>query len=253
MESLFTPDLFLVVYFFVLGTIFGSFGNVLIFRLPEGEMPNGRSRCPSCKHTLRVWDLVPIVSYVCLRGKCRYCKKRISSQYPIIECISALLFAYAAMQTGLEIYQSLLLGLCMWILLLIAVIDAKVQGIPDLLNFPLVVLALAYSLSTGTFSMVSVLIGVGFLGLQWLLSGGKWVGSGDIILIAGMAMLVGPWTHMIFCIFSAYIIGAGIASVLLLTKMKSRKDSLPFAPFLVLSTYITIAWGAEILWHVYGV
>lgn len=239
--------------FFVLGVVFGSFGNVLILRFPTGKTIQGRSECMHCKHQLSAKDLVPILSYLFLMGNCRYCKKHISRQYPIVEFVSGLLFvvAFSFMEYGL--LARLVLALCLWLLFVIAVIDSRIQGIPDALNIPLLILAAVFSGLAGTFDWIAVAIAVGFLGTQWLVSHGKWVGSGDIILIAGIGFLVGRWQSMIVCFFASYILGAIIASIMIGSGMKKRTDALAFAPFLVTGTIVALLWGDLLLSGVYGI
>ena len=143
------------------------------------------------------------------------------------------------------------MAFCLWLFFLIAVIDGKTQGIPDALNLPLVALTGFFSWYTGWLDPFSVAIGVGFLGMQWLISRGDWVGSGDLILIASMGFLMAPWPKMIACIFLAYILGSFIAGTLLLTGIKKRTDALAFAPFLVLSTFIMLTYG-DVVMRIYG-
>lgn len=248
----FPPDLQApyAVLLFIFGVIFGSFGNVLTRRIPEGMTIGGRSMCPRCKKGIALYDNVPLISYLVLRGKCRHCKKPISVRYPLIELASGLLFL-STVTLHVDLISQAVLALCLWLLLLISVVDAEYQGIPDALNIPFVLLAAVYSYTTGTFDWLSLTIGLGFLGGQWLVSLGKWVGSGDVILITGMALLVGIWPKMVMCLLFAYIIGAAVASILLLTGLKTRKDALPFAPFLSLSTMITVFHGQWILMYLF--
>ena len=241
------------IWFFVVGTIFGSFGNVLIARLPKNTTIGGRSHCPHCKHTLSVWDLIPLLSYAYLQAKCRYCKKPISAQYPLIEFLSGVLFLAALSLVGAASVPALCLALALWLMLVIAIIDARTQLIADALNLPLLVLAIVYSLSSGSLDMYSLIIGVGFLGLQWIISRGAWVGSGDIFLIASMAFLVGRWEAMALCILLAYVFGGAFSAVLLAQGTKKRGDSIAFAPFLTLATYATLFYGDLILHTLYGV
>ena len=249
MSPLILPELIL---FFVLGTVFGSFGNVLIFRLPKGETIFGRSHCTSCNKTLRAWQLIPIVSFVLLRAKCASCKKPISWQYPLVEIACGSLFAAAFTFTHFQYVHAAVLSLVLWLLFTIAIIDARTMRIPDALNFPLVLLSAVYAVLMGQINWLALVIGLGFFGLQWVLSNGAWVGSGDIILVASMALILGSWEKMIVGIFLAYIIGSAVAALFLLTGNKSRKDVLAFAPFLVASTIATLLYGDIILFILYG-
>lgn len=241
------PDIF---FLFVFGCIFGSFGNVLAYRIPKQMSIGGRSMCPSCKKQIPLWHNIPLVSFVLLCGKCANCSKKISVRYPLVELASGLLFVSVIAVTN-NLFAQAALALSLWLLFMISLIDLQIQGIPDLLNIPFVALAFLYAYFSGSLDWMSVLIGVGFLGAQWVVSCGKWVGSGDLILIAGISALVGIWPKMVVCLLLSYIIGAAIASVLLLMKKKSRTDSLAFAPFLSLSALITVFWGQSILMRLF--
>ena len=241
------------VFIFLFGVIFGSFGNVLIVRLPNEKSIGGRSQCMSCHHVLNIIDLIPIIGFLWRRGKCKYCAHPISWQYPIVETLSGLSALLAFYITDFSLFTGILLSICFWLMLLISVIDIKIQGIPDVLSIPFIVCSIAFGLWTQQIDILSIAIGVVFLGTQWIISGGNWIGAGDILLIIGMGALVGPWPLMIVCMLSAYIFGAAVASVLLCTKVKTRKDSLAFGPFLSIATVTTMLFGAQFLWTVYHV
>jgi len=243
-----TAHISLAVLLFVIGAVFGSFGNVLIYRIPKREKITGRSKCPLCKHTLSVLDLFPIVGFVFLGGKCRYCKGKISKQYPIVEIVSGLLFVSVS---ALPLPLALLLGLALWLLFVIAYIDARTETISDTLNASLFIIAVLWSSFTGSFDLLAIVVAVGFLGLQCIVSGGRWVGTGDVFLIASISLIVGKWQNMLLCLFLTYIIGAAYALILLITGEKKRTDTLPFAPFLGVATLITLFFGEWIL-RIYG-
>ena len=234
---------------FVLGVVFGSFGNVLVYRLPRGESVNGWSRCRSCGARLGTRDLVPLFSYAALRGRCRACRERISWQYPLIELAGGFLFLLAGALVPMP-FQALLLALALWLLLLIATVDLQTQRIPDALSIPFTLLAVVYSLSTGSFDALSPTIAVGFLGAQWLVSRGKWVGSGDVLLVAGLSALAGPWQQTLLALILSYIIGAVMAAGLLLSGKKQRDDTLSFAPFLASGLLVTLVYGEQLLRYV---
>lgn len=232
---------------FIIGVIFGSFGNVLILRIPHGKSAGGRSQCMHCKHAIASYDLVPLLSYATLLGKCRHCSKKISIQYPLVELASGLLFIIAVKTIGALNSTSLVLGLSLWLFFVIAIIDAKTQGIPDVLSAPFVLLGFVYNLLTTPFDFSAPLVAAGFFGFQWIISKGKWIGSGDIILAVGFGFLLVRWEYVLICLFLSYIIGAIIAVALLLTGKKTRADHLAFGPFLAIGTLCTILWGPTIL------
>lgn len=240
------PPEALAVLFFVMGLVMGSFGNVLIYRVPERRSVGGRSHCPGCGKTLRVWELIPVLSFLFLRGKCARCKKPLSWQYPLIELLSGILFILALYHAG-AILPSILLALCFWLLLLMAVIDMRHAMIPDSLNLPFAVCALLYSFLTGTFSVWGFVLCIGFFGLQWLISRGMWLGSGDVILSIGIGALVSTWPMALLFLGISYISGALIAVLLILLKKKTRKDMVPFGQFMALSAIVTVFFGDRIL------
>lgn len=235
----------MTILFVVLGLVFGSFGSVLVTRIPGGKTIVGRSGCPHCHKTLTPLELIPVISYLFLRGRCKECKVPIGWMYPTIEILSALLFL-AAWQLHGEPITAALLGLVLWLLLIIGFIDAYTQTISDLLNIPLLVLAVLYSMLLGQFEIGGIVLGVAFFGAQWLLSRGKCLGSGDIILAAGIGALVGSWERMVACLFLVYVIGALIASALLLTGRVKRGQYIAFAPFMAIGAIATVFFQSRI-------
>ncbi|MDD3896866.1 MAG: prepilin peptidase [Candidatus Peribacteraceae bacterium] len=235
------------VLLLLIGVAVGSFGNVVIVRLPKGESVRGRSQCPQCRKILAPKELIPLVSFCMLRGKCAQCKTKISWQYPIVELAGGLLFLAARFVEPRTLFSALLLGLCLWLLLLIAILDAKTERISDALSIPLLLLAILFRFVAGDVEFLGLAVGIGFVGLQWIVSRGRWVGSGDVILIAGISLLLQGWQHVVLCLFLAYMLGASVAMPLLMTGKKKRRDHLAFAPFLVTACAITIFFGDAIL------
>lgn len=242
------------VFAVLLGLILGSFGNVLLYRLPEGKSIGGRSHCPHCKRTLGIIDLIPVVSFVLLRARCRTCKKAISFQYPLIELSSGLLFLYAlqvdfavAPSFALGVLSALLLGFCLWFLLLIAVTDAWTALIPDALNIPLLVLSLLHGYINGLELIAPAVIGAGFFAAQWGISRGRWVGTGDILLAAGIGAFLGDVPLLLVALWIAYVSGAVVAVILLIHKKKTMQSRLAFGPFLVGGAFVALMWGGKIL------
>lgn len=236
---------------FLFGLCLGSFGNVLIARLPRGQPIGGRSHCPHCGEILGFLELIPVLSFIVLGGRCSRCRKPIAVQYPLVELGSALLFVVAA-SFAQSLTAALLLGLALWLLLLIAVCDMKVSGIPDLLNIPFVLISLIYALVTGGVSVLAPLLGAGIFALQWVLSRGRWVGSGDIILGVGMGFLLGSWQLTLLAVWFAYIVGALVASVLLVLRRTTLRSSFPFGPFLAIGTALSFFYGELTLHTVFA-
>jgi len=221
----------LTIFFFLVGLLCGSFGNVLVYRLPQGQSVCGRSKCPHCKKQIEPRDLVPLLSFLLLRGRCRSCHELISLQYPLVEFGSGILFIIALIVAPGNVAIAFLLALVLWLLFIIALIDAQTQGIPDVLNAPFILLAGLYAFLTGNFSYIGPLIAAGFFLAQWRLSSGRWVGSGDIFLALGIGLLIGDVPRVLCMLGASYIIGAVVAGFLLWTGKKTRQNYLPFGPY----------------------
>lgn len=233
-----------IASFFVAGAAMGSFGNVLIARVPDDESIGGRSRCPKCLRVLRALELIPVASWLWLRAKCSSCRSPISAQYPLVEIASMLLFGCALLIAKAHLMVAIPLALALWLLLLISVIDAKTMGIPDLLSAPFIALAiLATFVRAGSVDLLAPLLGFAFFGGQWALSRGYWVGSGDIVLSVGIGFLLGSWQLMLMCLLLSYILGAFVALWLLAFKRVRRGDHLPFGPFLAAAAFLTLLFG----------
>ena len=239
------PAIF-IGFAFLFGLVFGSFGNVIIYRLPIGESIRGRSHCPQCNKTIEAICLIPVISYLLLRGKCRYCHRHISWQYPLVELGSGFLAVVAAFLAP-SFTSVLVLALALWVLLIISVFDAHTQGIPDIFNILFIALAFLYTTIAGEFDPLAFVIGVGFFGSQWLVSRGRWIGSGDVLLSVGLSALLGKGELVIFMLFSSYIIGAFVASALLLTRRITRKDYIAFGPFLAVGALVALIAGERIM------
>lgn len=244
----------LIIVFALLGTSIGSFLNVVIYRLPRrkpfwrwGE----RSYCPNCKKTLQPKDLIPILSFVILRGKCRHCKKHISWQYIIVEVFTAVAFGVSASVFGLSLellYALVLLSLAIPLF----VIDGRHKVIPDALSIPFIVLALAIGLFSGLewySPFLGAAIGASFFALQWFVSKGKWIGSGDIRVGAAMGALLG-WKYVFAALVVSYLLGTVYSIVLMIVQKKKLGSTIAFGPFLVLGMLIVYFWGAQIVdWY----
>lgn len=236
-----------VFFVFVVGIVFGSFGNVLICRLPKGKSIGGHSACPRCGAALSIGELIPVISFVVLRARCRSCKRAISWQYPLVEIASGLLFLFAFFWMSPDLVRSFLLAFCLWLMLLIAVTDAKTATIPDTLNIPFLVLGIAHAYMNDLSFLLPAIIGAGFFAVQWVVSRGRWVGSGDIILAAGLGAFLGSIPLLLLALWFAYMTGAAWAAVLLIRRKKGMESQLAFGPFLILGTVVSLVAGEGVL------
>ncbi len=262
----------------VWGLFVGSFLNVLIYRLPRGEhWVRGRSRCPKCKHDLAWLDLIPVVSFVWLRGKCRYCGKPIAILYPIVELANGLfwsLVGYGA-SVGFGLSGIGKLGWTDWglvglittlmlcsVLLVILVVDWQHYVIPDEMVGVLagvgVVLGILEAGSKGNAGIGELtnrlIWGLGAMGFFWLLhliTKGKGMGFGDVKLVAGMGLVLEK--AVLVALMSAFMIGAIVGVALLLTRVRKLKQPIPFGPFLVMGMVIGLLTGNQIInWYLVG-
>jgi len=254
---------------FLFGLTVGSFLNVCIFRIPAGQsIVTPPSHCPACGKRLQPLDLVPLFSYLFLKGSCRYCKARISPRYPLVELLTAgvfllLFYRYSASP------EFLFLVLFMAILTAIFFIDLDHQIIPD----ELVISALAVSGAAYLFHLfrplslygdthwwtplLGMLPGTVFLFLVLLVGlilykGEDAMGMGDVKIFAPIGLMLG-WKLCILALMLSVITGGVISLFLIATGIKKRKDAIPFGPFIVAGTYITLLWGWDILrWYLGG-
>jgi len=227
----------------VLGAILGSFLNALLFRYNTGKSAlRGRSQCIQCGHTLATLDLVPVFSYLYLRGKCRYCRSRLSPQYPLVEAAAAALAVLVYLNHPNPLQFAL--NLCIWLtLLFIVVYDLRHKIIPWSASGLLIVLALSLQLSaSGFFTLSSNLQALTLLAgpllaapllLFSLVSGGRWMGWGDGPLELGLGWLLGL-TLGLTALILAFWTGAVVGILLVLfSKRVTIKGEVPFAPFLI--------------------
>jgi len=257
------------IIFFILGLAVGSFLNCIIYRLQKEEsFLLKRSYCPHCKKTLGWQDLIPILSFVFLKGKCRYCKRPISWQYPLVELVTGILFVFIAWNqliinngqlTTTEIANFFYLLIVACFLIIIFVSDLRYYIIPDRVIYPAIIIALIYSIflffvSHHSFKvflnpLLSAILTSAFFLAIVLISRGKWMGWGDPKLAFFMGLLLG-FPNIIVALFLAFLIGAIIGLGLIISGKKKLKSEIPFGPFLVTGTFISLFWGPEIIqWY----
>lgn len=253
---------------FIYGLMIGSFLNVVILRLDEAEtIINGRSHCPKCKTNLAWYDLVPVISYILLQGKCRYCKKPISWQYPIVELATAIflvltfrLASVQAMTTDWQIAWMAFYTIIIAALVVIFFYDLYHYVIPDEIVWPAIILVSVFRLAAVYIGgndigigmemiLLGGLVGAGVPAALALPSRGTWMGYGDIKLGALIGLLLG-YPLILFGLFGAFVIGGVIGIVLLLEHKKKLTSMIPFGPFMVSGTLIAIFWGNAIInWY----
>lgn len=248
-----------ILYFFIfiLGLCIGSFLNAWIWRLNRDESMFGRrSYCPKCKKQLKNLDIIPLLSFLFLGAKCRFCKKKISWQYPLVELAVGILYVIAFWVVVNNIGTDIVGQVSLWlywyfiaILIVIFVYDLKHYLIPDKVTIPAMVIVFILNLVLGVGFVnlaLGAIIGAGFFWVQHYLSKGKWVGGGDIRLGALIGFMLGQYGILI-TLFIAYITGAVVGLGLLAAGKKKLQSKMPFGPFLSIAAIIALLWGQRIL------
>ena len=241
-----------MIYVFsaVTGSLFGSFLNVVIARLPEkGKFfSESRSQCPACGHSIRWYDLVPVFSWIFLLGRCRDCKARISVRYPLVETAVALLAVSSLWYFGLEPITFIVYAVTM-ILLAIALIDYDTSEIPDSLIIALAPFAIVSIWFLPNVTLLSHAIGLVAIALPMLLLSlaipGAF-GGGDIKLMAVCGLLLG-WQLSLIAFFIALLIGGSIAVYLMLSGKRKRGEHMVFGPAICIGVAASIYFGSEII------
>jgi leader peptidase (prepilin peptidase) / N-methyltransferase len=274
----------ILIFIFILGTIIGSFLNVVILRFGKKSVAKGRSFCPKCNKTLEWYELVPILSYIFLLGKCHKCKKKISIQYPLVELSTGILFVlnYKAWipvftgmtndsingtvgvvipaQTGI---QALIMFVALCILVVIFVYDLYHKIIPDTFSFSFGILSLIYmflnfkggNLSREVLTKWDLLAPIIFFTpfyLLWRLSDGKWIGLGDGKLAFGFGGFLGliyGTSALVLSFWIGAIFAVGLMLIYRLSNSKNNitmKSEIPFGPFMIIAFLIVYFWGIDV-------
>lgn len=247
-----------VILLFILGLIVGSFSNVCIYRIPRNEsIIYPASHCPKCSTTISVKDNIPLLSYILLKGRCRNCGSRISIKYPVVELLTGLVYIIIYQIYGLSV-QSLIYIILSSALIIIAFIDLNEQIIPEVITLPGMVIGFILSFFVPYLSFVDSALGVvigGGIILVIRLAGSlifkkESMGIGDIELSAMIGAFLG-WRYITISLFLGFFLGALTGISLILLKIKSKEDVVPFGPFIVLGSFITLLCGEKILsWYV---
>lgn len=265
-----------VVLLVVLGSVLGSFVNALVWRLHEQDelkskhgkkskkaklrelsIWHGRSMCPHCHHQLAAKDLVPVFSWVLLRGRCRYCGHKIEDS-PLIEIVLPLLFVVSYLFWPSELRGLGLMQFCFFLAFLtgfvaLAVYDLKWFLLPDRIVFPLVGLALIELFATLAFyhggwavvgsAVWGVLIASGLFFVLYQFSDGAWIGGGDVKLGLVLGILLGGPLRSLLLLFIASLFGTLVSLPLLMTGKAKRNTLIPFGPFLLAAAVIIELFG----------
>lgn len=252
-------DLLVKVFVFIFGAIAGSFLNVCIFRLPKGEsVVTPLSHCPNCKKNILWYDNIPIVSYLALGGRCRFCKSRISARYFVVEILTAslilLLYNYFSLSPKFFAYSILTCGL-----IIATFVDFEIQEIPDEISLGGIIAGLilslifpsingaASSLAGFANSLLGILAGGGSIYLMGALGKIAFkkeaMGGGDVKLMAGIGAFLG-WKLVLLTFFMAPFFGGVVGLIL---KIRDGRDIIPYGPYLSLAALITVFFGNDIL------
>ncbi len=260
-------EITLTIIFALFGTAIGSFLNVCMDRLPAGKsLIYPSSRCDTCQHSLSPRDLIPVVSYLWLRGRCRYCRTRIPLRSLLVEIASGFLFAFTFWYYGISVELFIVTFYC-YLFILIIVIDLEHQLILNKVIFPASVVTLALLGINSFLPEPGLLSNIIFLPAPKILSGiiggaigfvfllipmliySKGMGAGDVKL-AGLIGMVTGFPMVFIALFIGVFSGGIVAIMLLLLKIKGRKDAIPYGAFLGLGPIVTLFWGNDILlWY----
>ncbi|MDD4085359.1 MAG: prepilin peptidase [Acidaminococcaceae bacterium] len=240
----------LFVAYFVIGLVVGSFLNVCIYRLPAGKsIVSPPSSCGSCGHRLGVFDMIPLLSYIFLRGKCRYCGMPYSPRYALVELLTGCLFALC----GLYYLPGIPLALVFVFvasLVVLTFVDFDHQIILDEVLLLMLGCGAAYVFFT-TGDYWDALYGMGFAGglmlLIFVLSRGG-MGAGDVKLCFVLGLWLGLKASVV-CLMLAFVTGGVIGVLLLATGIKKRRDPIPFGPFLCIGAYISLLFSPYIIYY----
>jgi len=251
---------------FIIGLLFGSFLSVIIHRIHTNKKGIffGRSTCVHCKKILKGRDLIPLVSFIINKGQCRFCKKPIGRHYFFIELFTGLMFGLLFLKFPFVQLSSLgniiffpdiafiYLYYIVLSLFLIAIFfyDLLYLEIPEVFSITAIILVIVVNLLLGHPGIIEMAYGalaaLLFLGLQVLISGEKWMGAGDIRVGLIMGIFFG-WQLFIIALLISYVLGSFIVLILSIARIVKLKSLIPFAPFLVIGTFLTMFFGDYLL------
>ena len=256
----------IIAYLVVLGLCFGSFVNAFVWRIRKHKnWINDRSVCPKCKQVLSAADLVPVLSWLALKGKCRYCHKKISWQYPLVELTTAALFVVSYLFWPDVLNTRGWFHLVVWLVILVGlmalvVYDFRWMLLPNKIVYPLTIIAAAAVivdfaiLGGGAAALRQAMLGLATTALPFYImfqvSAGKWIGGGDVKLGMLIGLLVGSAWGGLLVIFLASFIGLVWVAPDLIRRRVRPNSRIPFGPFLILGLIIVRLFGSTIIaWY----
>lgn len=251
----------------LLGLCFGSFVNAFVWRYKhKKDWVRERSQCVNCHHELAPIDLIPVISWLALRGKCRYCHKKISIQYPLVELLTSALFLLSYFLWHQALTGINILDFIFWLVILtglisLAIYDIRWMILPTKIIYTLLIIAviLAFLNILNARDPATVilnyiggsLVGGGVFYLIYMLSKGKWIGGGDVRLGFLLGLIAASPLNSMLLLFMASIIGTLVSVTLIAAKKAKRQSLIPFGPFLILSMIIVELQGASIIhWYI---
>lgn len=249
-------NIFFAIYAFIMGSIIGSFLNVCILRIPEGtSIVSPPSRCPQCGQAIRWFDNIPIISFLLLCAKCRYCGEPISCQYALVEILTG---AFAvALYLSFPLIEALIYFAFVAALIVVTFIDLEHQIIPDVISLPGVVIGFLCSFALTRITYIDSLIGIAVGGgillavalIYYAIMKAEGMGGGDVKLLAMIGAFLGAQA-VIATIFISSFLGSAVGLAIIAFKGKDRKYAIPFGPFLAIGAVIYLFWGEPLIeWY----
>lgn len=237
------------IYAFIIGVCVASFINVVVYRVPlHIGFVKGRSFCPTCQNTLKIYDMIPVFSWLILRGKCRFCKEPISMRYPVVELFGGLLAMIIFQRYGFD-WNTILVFIFTMGLLAITLIDFDTMEIPNGLIIFCVICAIINILINPGINMLQSFIGffiisVPMLAINYIVNDS--FGGGDIKLMAVCGFMLG-WQNILLAMFIGILLAGSYASVLMATKKIDKESHIAFGPYLCIGIFISLMYGELII------
>lgn len=247
-------DILIITFITILGFIIGSFLNVCIYRIPRGEsIAYPPSHCTNCSNEIKWYDLIPVFSYIFLiKGKCRHCGEKISIRYPTIELITGILYLMVYIKYGLTL-SALKYIVFITILIVVGIIDLDTTEVYFSTTITGVIFAVLFIAASGYMYhdfkqyIFGGILGGGIISLIIILTKGMGWGDAEICLYSGLFL---GFRLTVVMLFFSFIFGSVISLILMALKKKSRKDYIPFGPFISLAAIFTVFLGDSILlWY----